>query len=61
MSYYFNKVLALDFDAAVAKVTEKLKDEGFAIITEIDVMKTSQGRHYAAVQRNRTGACARQS
>ena len=40
MSYYFNKVLALGFDAAVAKVTEKLKDEGFGIITDIDVTKT---------------------
>ena len=40
MSYYFSKVLALDFDAAVEKVTQKLKDAGFGIITEIDVTKT---------------------
>ena len=40
MNYYFNKVLALSFDAAVAEVTQKLKDEGFGIITEIDVAKT---------------------
>jgi uncharacterized protein (DUF302 family) len=40
VSYYFNKVLALGFEAAVAKVTEKLNDEGFGIITDIDVTKT---------------------
>ena len=36
MSYYFSKVLVLGFDAAVAEVSQKLKDEGFGIITEID-------------------------
>jgi uncharacterized protein (DUF302 family) len=40
VSYYFSKVLVLGFDAAVAEVTRKLKDEGFGIITEIDVTKT---------------------
>lgn len=40
MSYYFSKVLALGFNAAVAEVTRKLKEEGFGIITEIDVTKT---------------------
>ena len=40
VSYYFSKVLVLGFDAAVAAVSQKLKDEGFGIITEIDVTKT---------------------
>ncbi|WBT38020.1 DUF302 domain-containing protein [Hyphomicrobium sp. DMF-1] len=40
MSYYFNKVLSLSFDAAVAETTRKLKDEGFGVITEIDVAAT---------------------
>lgn len=44
MSYYFSKVLALGFDAAVAKVTQKLKDAGFGIITEIDVTKTLKSK-----------------
>lgn len=44
MSYYFSKILALGFDAAVAEVTQKLKDEGFGIITEIDVTKTLKSK-----------------
>lgn len=40
MSYYFNKVLSLSFDAAVSEATRKLKDEGFGVITEIDVAAT---------------------
>ncbi len=44
MSYYFSKVLSLGFDAAVADVTEKLKAEGFGIITEIDVTKTLKSK-----------------
>lgn len=37
MSYYFNKILNIGFDEAVARVTEELKKEGFGILTEIDV------------------------
>jgi uncharacterized protein (DUF302 family) len=44
VSYYFSKVLVLGFDAAVAEVTQKLKDEGFGIITEIDVTKTLKNK-----------------
>src|SRR3990172_166019 len=44
MSYYFSKVLALGFDAAVAEVTRRLKDEGFGIITEIDVRETIKSK-----------------
>lgn len=44
MSYYFSKMLALGFDAAVAQVMQKLKDEGFGIITEIDVTNTLKNK-----------------
>ena len=40
MSYYFGKLLNVDFEAAVTRVTQALKDEGFGIITEIDVKDT---------------------
>ena len=40
MSYYFNKTLALPFDAAVERVKAELKKEGFGVLTEIDVRKT---------------------
>lgn len=37
MAYYFSKTTEDDFDTALAKVTEELKQEGFGILTEIDV------------------------
>lgn len=40
MSYYFSAVLSVPFDAAVQRVVEALKQEGFGIITEIDVKDT---------------------
>lgn len=40
MSYYFSKALEISFDEAVAKVTEELKQEGFGVLTEIDVKQT---------------------
>lgn len=40
MSYYFRKVLPLAFDDAVNKVTEALKQQGFGILTKIDVQAT---------------------
>jgi uncharacterized protein (DUF302 family) len=40
MIYYFSKVLDIPFDQAVARVTDELKQEGFGILTEIDVKDT---------------------
>ena len=40
MSYYFSKTLPMAFDEAVEHVTEALKQEGFGIITQIDVKDT---------------------
>jgi len=40
MSYCFFKKLDLGFEQTILKVTEKLKQEGFGILTEIDVKTT---------------------
>lgn len=41
MSYYFSKIVNDSFDAAVAKLTVELKEEGFGVLTEIgNKMKT---------------------
>jgi uncharacterized protein (DUF302 family) len=40
MSYYFSKTVTDDFDTAIYNVTEELKNEGFGILTEIDVKET---------------------
>lgn len=40
MSYYIDKTTDLAFDEAIAKVTAALKDEGFGVLTDIDVQAT---------------------
>ncbi len=41
MKYYLEKALKnINFEAAIEKVTEALKEEGFGILTEIDVKET---------------------
>ena len=40
MSYYFSKIVDNSFEEAIDKVTRELKEEGFGILTEIDVKET---------------------
>jgi uncharacterized protein (DUF302 family) len=40
MSYYFAKTIDTGFDEAIELVTAKLNDQGFGILTEIDVKET---------------------
>lgn len=41
MQYYYNKeIQGINFEEAIQKVTEALKEEGFGVLTEIDVKET---------------------
>jgi uncharacterized protein (DUF302 family) len=40
MSYYIGRMLRMPFEDVVARATEALKNEGFGIITQIDVKET---------------------
>ncbi len=42
MSYYFAKTVATSFDDAVARATAALKQEGFGVISDINVMATTK-------------------
>lgn len=44
MSYHFSKTAAMDFQAAVDKVTVELKALGFGILTQIDVRQTLKAK-----------------
>lgn len=44
MSYYYSKTVDLPFDTAVQAAREALKQEGFGIITEIDVSQTMKSK-----------------
>jgi uncharacterized protein (DUF302 family) len=37
MEYHFSKILAMPFDQAIEVVTDRLKGEGFGIISEINI------------------------
>ena len=58
MSYYITKSTKGDFDAVVSKVIEKLKDEGFGVLTEIDVANTLKQKLGVEMKHYRIlGAC----
>lgn len=40
MSYHFSKTVDLSFDEAIQQTTDILKEEGFGVLTEIDIKET---------------------
>jgi uncharacterized protein (DUF302 family) len=44
MSYYVAKSVSMPFDAAVADITLKLKDQGFGVLTDVDVQATLKSK-----------------
>ena len=44
MAYYFTKMLNVEFDDAIERIIEKLKDEGFGILTDINVKETLKNK-----------------
>ena len=56
--YGFGRTVALPFDTAVERVTGALADEGFGILTEIDVQATLEKKLGVARPRQKIlGAC----
>ena len=44
MSYYFSKIVAMPFTAAIDQVTDKLASKGFGVLTSIDVQRTMKAK-----------------
>ena len=58
MAYYISKSVRKPFDAVVADVTARLKEQGFGLLTDIDVQATLREKIGAQMDKYRIlGAC----
>ncbi len=58
MTYYINKTTNYNFDEAVDKITLALKEQGFGIITEIDMKNTLKNKLDVEIRKYKIlGAC----
>jgi len=58
MDYALSRILDCDFDTAVERLSDSLKNEGFGILTEIDVDQVFKEKHNKDFKRYKIlGAC----
>src|SRR5579864_8094135 len=58
MSYYIAKTVDRPFDAVVAEVTSRLKEQGFGLLTDVDVQGTLKSKIGVEIGQYRIlGAC----
>ena len=58
MSYYIAKLVSKSFDDVISDVTARLKEQGFGVLTDIDVQATLKAKIGADIPRYRIlGAC----
>lgn len=58
MPYYISRVLDKPFDSVIADVTARLKEQGFGLLTDIDVQATLKAKLDADIGKYRIlGAC----
>lgn len=58
MAYYIAKIVPKPFEAAVAEVATRLKEQGFGVLTDIDVQATLKAKIGADIAKYRIlGAC----
>ncbi len=58
MAYYISKTVSRPFDAVVARVTAQLKEQGFGLLTDIDMQAPVKSKTGAEMPKDRIlGAC----